>query len=244
MLPRLGLHSSLRSGVCLSKISRSLSTSSGPIRKAFIMSVNKGCEEEYARRHQPIWEELQQVLKSHGSHNYSIFLDKQTNQLFGCVEVESEVNNFSKFSSKVHLNDWFQKALLMLCNRKDGRPLLKQMFVRGTGSVFCLRVFSIPYLHSDSPSPKNHNGIKMVEVYEWYYAFKRGWESHCARDWWSFPSKVMSNCWASFKMDDDAATSKQKANRLGRAPANISCCWLWCDLVQSPTPRPLLFMLL
>ena len=60
------------------------------IRKAFIMAVHAGQETEYARRHQPIWDELAATLKSHGAHNYSIFLDPVTRQLFGYVEIESE----------------------------------------------------------------------------------------------------------------------------------------------------------
>lgn len=60
------------------------------IRKAFVMSVNAGAEAEYARRHQPIWDDLAAVLKAHGAHNYSIFLDPATRQLFGYVEIEDE----------------------------------------------------------------------------------------------------------------------------------------------------------
>jgi L-rhamnose mutarotase len=60
------------------------------IRKAFVMSVNAGSEEEYERRHSPIWPELEQVLKEHGAHNYSIFLHPETRQLFGYVEIEDE----------------------------------------------------------------------------------------------------------------------------------------------------------
>ena len=60
------------------------------IRKAFVMSVHAGSETEYARRHNPIWQELHDVLKKHGAHNYSIFLHPQTRQLFGYVEIEDE----------------------------------------------------------------------------------------------------------------------------------------------------------
>jgi L-rhamnose mutarotase len=60
------------------------------IRKAFVMSVNPGSEEEYARRHQPIWDELAAVLKEHGVLHYSIFLHPETRQLFGYAEIESE----------------------------------------------------------------------------------------------------------------------------------------------------------
>ena len=60
------------------------------IRKAFVLQVNAGAEAEYARRHQPIWDDLAAVLTAHGVHNYSIFLDPATRQLFGYVEIESE----------------------------------------------------------------------------------------------------------------------------------------------------------
>jgi L-rhamnose mutarotase len=60
------------------------------IRKAFVMSVNQGHEQEYQRRHNPIWPELEQTLRDHGVSNYSIFLHPQTRQLFACVEIEDQ----------------------------------------------------------------------------------------------------------------------------------------------------------
>ena len=44
------------------------------IRKAFVMSLNAGCEAEYEQRHNPIWPELERTLLEHGVTNYSIFL--------------------------------------------------------------------------------------------------------------------------------------------------------------------------
>ena len=60
------------------------------IRKAFVMSVSAGAEQEYEERHHPIWPALEKVLKDHGVSNYSIFLHPETHQLFGCAEIESE----------------------------------------------------------------------------------------------------------------------------------------------------------
>lgn len=60
------------------------------LRKAFVMSVHPGQEQEYQRRHRPIWAELAAVLTAHGVHNYSIFLHPGTRQLFGYVEIEDE----------------------------------------------------------------------------------------------------------------------------------------------------------
>ena len=60
------------------------------IRKAFRMSVHPGQAGEYARRHNPVWPDLEAVLLAHGVRTYSIFLDDTTNDLFAYVEIESE----------------------------------------------------------------------------------------------------------------------------------------------------------
>ncbi|MFC1671730.1 L-rhamnose mutarotase [Planctomycetota bacterium] len=60
------------------------------IRKAFIMQVNPDQHAEYEKRHNPIWPELETVLKEHGVHNYSIFLDPDTSVLFAYAEIEDE----------------------------------------------------------------------------------------------------------------------------------------------------------
>jgi L-rhamnose mutarotase len=60
------------------------------IRKAFVMQIDPGQHEEYRKRHDPIWPELESVLTSHGVHNYSIFLDPQTSRLFAYAEIEDE----------------------------------------------------------------------------------------------------------------------------------------------------------
>lgn len=47
------------------------------IRKAFIMKVNADAHVEYQRRHNPIWPELETVLKEHGSSLRAIYLDEE-----------------------------------------------------------------------------------------------------------------------------------------------------------------------
>ncbi|MHB1106558.1 MAG: L-rhamnose mutarotase [Lutibacter sp.] len=61
------------------------------IRKAFKMKVFPDKVDEYIKRHNPIWKELEETLKSHEVSNYSIFWDEETNLLFGYAELESEV---------------------------------------------------------------------------------------------------------------------------------------------------------
>lgn len=60
------------------------------IRKAFKMKIYPNKKDEYIKRHNPIWEELQAVLKTHKVSNYSIFLDDETQILFGYAEIEDE----------------------------------------------------------------------------------------------------------------------------------------------------------
>lgn len=57
-------------------------------RLAFRMKLFKGYEEEYKRRHDAIWPELQSLLKGSGISEYSIFLDPTDNSLFGVLLTE------------------------------------------------------------------------------------------------------------------------------------------------------------
>lgn len=59
-------------------------------RKAFKMQLHPGFEEEYKRRHNELWPELKELLKSSGIREYSIFLDETTHTLFGVMQVEDE----------------------------------------------------------------------------------------------------------------------------------------------------------
>ncbi len=60
------------------------------LRKAFLMEVQAGRIAAYTQSHNPIWPELEAVLREHGMRNYSIFHDPESNLLFGYVEVEDE----------------------------------------------------------------------------------------------------------------------------------------------------------
>jgi L-rhamnose mutarotase len=57
-------------------------------RIAFKMKLHKGYEEEYKKRHNELWPELKELLKTNGVSEYSIFLDKETNILFGVMNAE------------------------------------------------------------------------------------------------------------------------------------------------------------
>ena len=55
-------------------------------RYAFKMFLNPGERDAYKKRHDEIWPELAQLLREAGIRNYSIFLDEETNILFGYLE--------------------------------------------------------------------------------------------------------------------------------------------------------------
>ena len=100
------------------------------IRKAFVMSVNEGQEEEYERRHRPIWEELETVLRTHGAHNYSIFLHPETRQLFAYVEIEDEERWNAVAQTEICRRWWAHMGDIMPAN-PDNSPVsrdLKEVF--------------------------------------------------------------------------------------------------------------------
>jgi L-rhamnose mutarotase len=56
-------------------------------RLAFKMKLFPGFKEEYKKRHDEIWPELVELLKQSGITEYSIFLDEETNHLFGVLNI-------------------------------------------------------------------------------------------------------------------------------------------------------------
>lgn len=96
------------------------------IRKAFVMSVHTGCEAEYARRHQPIWEELEAVLRDHGVRWYSIFLHPETRQLFGCVECRDELQ-WNAIASCEVCRCWWQYMKEVMPSNPDGSPVAQEL---------------------------------------------------------------------------------------------------------------------
>lgn len=100
------------------------------IRKAFVMQLNPGMEDEYQRRHNPIWKELETVLKEHGVRKYSIFLLKSTYQLFAHAEIESEEKWESIARTEV-CQRWWNYMKDVMPTHPDSSPVsegLKEVF--------------------------------------------------------------------------------------------------------------------
>jgi L-rhamnose mutarotase len=96
------------------------------VRKAFRMSVHAGLEHEYERRHNPIWPELEAVLLRHGVLSYSIYLDPQTRDLFGYVEVESEAR-WAAIAETPECRRWWDSMRELMPSHPDGRPVSHEL---------------------------------------------------------------------------------------------------------------------
>jgi L-rhamnose mutarotase len=89
------------------------------IRKAFRMRVNSDATDEYVRRHNPIWADLEAALLAHGVHTYSIYLDPATNDLFAYAEVESEEQWTAITQTGICRRWWRHMRELMPANADD-----------------------------------------------------------------------------------------------------------------------------
>lgn len=96
------------------------------IRKAFLMQVNPDKHAEYEKRHNPIWPELHKVLKDHGVHHYSIFLEPQTNQLFGYAEIEDE-SRWKAIADTPECKKWWAYMKDIMPSNPDNSPQTKEL---------------------------------------------------------------------------------------------------------------------
>lgn len=92
------------------------------IRKAYLMTLQPGRQAEYQQRHNPIWPELEEVLRDNGVWTYSIFLNRENDQLFAYVEVESEELWQEIAQTEVCQKWWAHMKGLMLTN-EDNSPV-------------------------------------------------------------------------------------------------------------------------
>jgi L-rhamnose mutarotase len=57
---------------------------------AFKMKLLPGFKDEYQKRHNEIWPELSALLKDNGISDYTIFLDEETDTLFGVQKLSGQ----------------------------------------------------------------------------------------------------------------------------------------------------------
>ena len=70
----------------------------------------------------PVWPEMQETLKSHGVHNYSIFFDAASSRLFAYVEIEDEERWQAIAKTEVCQRWWAHMKDIMATN-PDNSPI-------------------------------------------------------------------------------------------------------------------------
>ena len=96
------------------------------MRLAFKMKLNQGNEEEYKKRHNPIWKELEDILKKQGVLTYSIFLDKETNLLFGYAEIE-DLKKWEAVADTMICREWWDYMAPLMEVNDDNSPVSKEL---------------------------------------------------------------------------------------------------------------------
>ena len=92
------------------------------VRKGFKMFLNPGMAEEYEKRHNELWPEMKEMIHQYGGHNYSIFLDRETNVLYGYLEVEDEELWAKSADTPINRRWWDYMADIME-TRADNSPV-------------------------------------------------------------------------------------------------------------------------
>jgi L-rhamnose mutarotase len=100
------------------------------VHLAFKMKVFPGFEEEYKKRHDEIWPQLEQLLKQSGISNYSIFLDEETNSLFGVLNI-TDTKNMDNLPHQEVMKRWWKYMADIMETNPDNSPVsvsLKEVF--------------------------------------------------------------------------------------------------------------------
>ncbi len=92
------------------------------VRKAFKMKLYEGMKEEYARRHNALWQEMKDMIHEYGGSNYSIYLDEETNTLFGYIELENEAL-WAKSADTAICRKWWDFMADIMETNPDNSPV-------------------------------------------------------------------------------------------------------------------------
>ena len=94
------------------------------------MKLFKGKEDEYKKRHDEIWSELKDLLKQAGIKDYSIFLDEETNILFGYLTV-TDKTKLDDLPKEPIMQKWWAYMKDIMETNDDNSPVnipLKEVF--------------------------------------------------------------------------------------------------------------------
>lgn len=86
------------------------------------MRLKPGCKEEYRKRHDALWPELRQLLKDNGVSDYTIFLDEETNILFG-VQQQSGSQSSQDLGTLAIVQRWWAFMADIMETNPDNSPV-------------------------------------------------------------------------------------------------------------------------
>ena len=92
------------------------------VRKAFKMKLYEGMKEQYARRHNALWQEMKDMIHEYGGSNYSIYLDEETNTLFGYIELEDDAL-WAKSADTAICRKWWDFMADIMETNPDNSPV-------------------------------------------------------------------------------------------------------------------------
>lgn len=88
---------------------------------AFRMQLKPGNVAEYKARHDAIWPELSELLRSSGISDYSIFLDEPTGALFAVLKL-AETNTRDSLPSHAIMQRWWAYMAPLMEVEPGNRP--------------------------------------------------------------------------------------------------------------------------
>lgn len=91
-------------------------------RFAFKMKLKPGFRDEYKKRHDAIWPELAELIRSTGVSDYSIFLDEETNILFA-VQKQSGSESSQDLGTNPVVQKWWAYMADIMETHPDHSPV-------------------------------------------------------------------------------------------------------------------------
>jgi L-rhamnose mutarotase len=86
------------------------------------MHLRRGFEDEYKRRHDNLWPELKDLLKTSSISEYSIFLDETTNTLFGFMHIDDSYA-MEKLPEHPVMKKWWAYMRDIMDTNPDNSPV-------------------------------------------------------------------------------------------------------------------------
>lgn len=92
----------------------------------FRMQLNSGQAEEYQRRHDEIWPELVDLLKTAGVSDYSIFFHEKTNSLFAVLQ-RTDNHTMDRLPLEPVMQKWWAYMADVMATDEKNEPVVEPL---------------------------------------------------------------------------------------------------------------------